>query len=67
MKNKLWGRVFYKSRDLPHKAKGNKYATIEVTPQLVFEFLCDRIFGGNKNENEGVRSSKPKKRKSLRR
>ena len=67
MKNKLWGRVFYKSRDLPHKAKGNKYATIEVTPQLVFEFLCDRIFGGNKNENEDVRSRKPKKRKGLRR
>lgn len=67
MKNKLWGRVFYKSRDLPHKAKGNKYATIEVTPESIFEFLYDRFFGGNENENEGVRSRKPNKRKSLRR
>lgn len=66
MKNKLWGRVFYKSRDLPHKAKGNKYATIEVTPQSIFEFLCYRLFGGNKNESKDVRSHKPNKRKSLR-
>lgn len=67
MKNKVWGMVFYKSRDLPHKAKGNKYATIEVTPQSVFEFLYDRFVGGSTNESKDVRSRKPKKRKSLRR
>ena len=67
MKNKLWGRVFYKSRDLPHKAKGNKYATVEVTPQSVFEFLYDKFVGGSTNESKDVRSHKPKKRKSLRR
>nr|DAQ28002.1 MAG TPA: hypothetical protein [Caudoviricetes sp.] len=67
MKNKLWGRVFYKSRDLPHKAKGNKYATVEVTPQSVFEFLYDKFVGGSTNESKDVRSSKSRKRKGLRR
>ena len=67
MKNKLWGRVFYKSRDLPHKAKGNKYATVEVTPQSVFEFLYDKFVGGSTNESKDVRSNKSRKRKGLRR